>query len=104
MMELSNVANKSLKKIKGNIPELTRPARELKTKMREGKMRAKKRKAPGRETIHKPRPAKYHNWLTPLCWTQVTIIAKQVSWRMNASAITDVLKKRDPIIFSKISQ
>ena len=105
-MELSDVTDKSLKKIKGNISELTCPARELKTKMRVTKMRAEKRtgKAPGRKTIHEPRPAKYHNWLTPFCWTQVTIVAKQVSWRMSASAIADGLKKRDPITFAKISR
>ena len=96
-MELSDVTDKSLKKIKGNIPELTRPARELKLKMR-----AEKRKAQGRKRIHQPRPAKYHNWLTPFCWTQISIVAKQVGWGMSASAIEDGLKKRDPITFANI--
>ena len=98
-MELSDVTDKSVKKIKGNIPELTRPARELKEKMR-----AKGRKVQGRKKIHEPRPAKYHNWLTPFCWTQIAIIAKQVGWQMGASAIADGLKKRDPITFTKISR
>ena len=97
-MELSDATDKSLKKIKGNIPELTHPARELK-----GKMRAEKRKAQGRKRKYEPRPAIYHNWLTPFCWTQIVIIAKQVGWKMSASAIADGLKKRDPITFAKIS-
>ena len=98
-MELSDFTDKSLKKIKGNIPELSRPARELK-----GKMRAEKRKVQGRKKIHKPQPAKYHNWLTPFCWIQISIVAKQVGWRMSASAIVNGLKKRDPLTFASISQ
>lgn len=39
-MELSDVSDKSLKKIRGNIPELTRPARELTEKMRAVKCKA----------------------------------------------------------------
>ena len=96
-MELRNVTDKSLKKIRGNIPELTHPARELTEKMR-----AVKCKAQGRKRINEPRPAKYHNWLTSFCWMQISIVAKQVGWQMSASAIEEGLKKRDPITFVKI--
>lgn len=98
-MELSDTMDKSLKKIKGNIPELTRPARDLK-----GKMRAENRKPQGRKKKHEPRPAKYHNWLTPFCWTQIVAVTKQVGWKMSASAIVNGLKKRDPITFDGISR
>ena len=48
-MELSDVTDKSLKKIKGNIPELTCPARALKQKMK-----AEKRKPQGRKKMYEP--------------------------------------------------
>lgn len=79
--------------------ELTRPARELKEKIR-----AKNRKPQGRKRIHEPRPAKYHNWLTPFCWTDIVIVAKQVGWRMSSSEIANGLKKRNPDTFGKINR
>jgi hypothetical protein len=99
MMELIDVTDNSLKKFKGNIAELTRPGRGIKKKMR-----AEKRKPQGRKKKNDSRPAKYHNWLTPFCWTQISIVAKQVGWRMSASAIADGLKKRDSVTFAKITR
>jgi hypothetical protein len=51
-----------------------------------------------------PRSAKYHDWLTPLCWTHIVIVTKNVGWKMGALDIAKGLKKRDPVTFKKISQ
>jgi hypothetical protein len=98
-MKLENSTDPSLKKIKGNIAELTRPARDLK-----GKIHTQKRKPQGRKQTHKPRPAKYNNWLTPFCWTQIVVVAKQAGRSMGASDIAMRLKKRDPVTFAQISR
>lgn len=98
-MELEDSPDPSLKKIKGNIAELTRPAKDLK-----GKIHAQNRKPQGRKLKNKPRAAKYTNWLTPFCWTQIVIAAKQVGRSMGASDIATCLKKRDPVTFGKISR
>jgi hypothetical protein len=98
-MELDDSTDPSLKKIKGNIAELTRPARDVK-----GKIHAQNRKPQGRKQKNKPRAAKYNNWLTPFCWTQIVIAAKQAGRSMGASDIATRLKKRDPITFGQISR
>lgn len=98
-MELEDSTDPSLKKIKGNIAELTRPARDLK-----GKIHAQNRKPQGRKQKNKPRAAKYHNWLTPFCWTQIVIAAKQAGQSMGASDIATRLKKRDLVTFGQISR
>jgi hypothetical protein len=98
-MELEDYTDPSLKKIKGNIAELTRPARGLK-----GKIHAENQKPQGRKKKNKPRAAKYNNWLTPFCWTQIVIAAKQVGRSMGATDIATRLKKRDPVTFGRISR
>jgi len=98
-MELEDGIDPSVKKIKSQVPELTRPARNLKAKIH-----SKNRKPQGRKQKHKPRAAKYHNWLTPFCWTQIVIATKQVGWQMGTSDIANRLKKRDPATFSRISR
>jgi hypothetical protein len=98
-MELTDSTDISLKSIKGNVAELTRPAREIKAKMK-----AQNRRPQGQKKRLEPRPAKYHNWLTPFCWTQIVMVVKQVGWQMNASAIANGLKKKDPITFAKINR
>ena len=98
-MELADTTDESVKKIKGNIAELSRPARAIKEKMKD-----QKRDPKGRKRKNLSRPTKNTNWLTPFCWTQIVIVAKQVSWRMSASAIADGLKKRDPITFAGINR
>ena len=98
-MVLEDSTDPSLKKIKGNIAELTRPARDLKDKIH-----AQNRKPQGRKQKHKPRAAKYNNWLTPFCWTQIVLVTKQVGWRMGASDIAGRLKKRDPVTFGQINR
>jgi hypothetical protein len=98
-MELEDSTDPSLKKIKGSIAELTRPARDLK-----GKIHAQNRKPQGRKQKKKPRAAKYNNWLTPFCWTQIVIVAKQVGRSMGASDIAIRLKRRDPVTFGQISR
>jgi hypothetical protein len=87
------------KKPKQNIAELTRPARALKEKIRSAKKNPK-----GRKQINEARPAKYHNWHTPFCWSQIKIAAKQVGWRMSASAIVCALNRMDPDTFAGISR
>ena len=98
-MVLEDSTNPGLKKIKGNIAELTRPARNLKAKIH-----GQNRKPQGRKQKNKPRAAKYHNWLTPFCWTQIVLVTKQVGWRMGASDIANHLKKRDPVTFGHINR
>ena len=58
----------------------------------------------GRKIKHKPCPAKYHNWLTPFCWKDIIIVAKQVGWQMSASEIANGLKRRNPDTFGKINR
>lgn len=55
-MKLEDSTDPSLKKIKGNIAELTRPERDLK-----GKIHAQNRKSQGRKQKNKSRAAKYNN-------------------------------------------
>lgn len=98
-MELADTTDESLKKIKGNIAELTRPARQIRSKLKE-----KTWKPQGRKKTHVARPAKNTNWLTPFCWTQIVLVAKQVGSGMSASAIAKGLRVRDPITFAKISR
>lgn len=96
-MDLSDKTDPSLKKIKGNTPELTRPARELKKKLK-----GLNRKPQGRKLKHGPRLAKYHNWLTPFCWTQIAMVTKKVGW--SASDIANGLKKLSPVVFGGINR
>jgi hypothetical protein len=98
-MELEDSTDPSLKKIKGNIAELTRPARDLK-----GKVHTQNWKPQGRKQKNKPCAAKYNNWLMTFCWTQIVIVAKQVGQSMGASDIAIRLKKRDPVTFGQISR
>jgi len=97
-MELNNLTDPSIKKMKQNILELTRPARNLKEKIH-----AQNRKPQGRKRKHKPWPAKYNNWLTPFCWAQIVIVAKQVGWQMGSSDIANRLKSCDSVTFAQIS-
>jgi hypothetical protein len=99
MMELADTTDESMKMIKGKVAELTRPARAINEKMR-----SQKRKPQRRKRKNQPRPAKNNNWLTPFCWSQIVIVAKQVGWKMSASAIADGLKKHDPITFARINR
>jgi hypothetical protein len=70
-MELSDQSHAS-KKAKQTIVELTWPARALKEKIK-----AKNKKPQGRKRIHQARSAKYHNWHTPFCWSQIQLAAKK---------------------------
>lgn len=97
-MELSDQSHTS-KKAKQTIAELTRPARSLKEKIR-----AKNKKPQGRKRLHEARPAKYHNWHTPFCWSQIQLAAKQVGWRMSSSAMVSALRRMDPDTFAGISR
>ena len=81
-----------------NIAELTWPARALKEKIR-----SKKTNPKGSKQKNEARPAKYHNWHTPFCWSQIKIAAKKVGWKMSASAIVQALNRMDPNTFSDIS-
>lgn len=72
MMDLADTTNA---RIKGNIAELTRPARAIKEKMKN-----QKRKPQGKKRKNQSRPAKNTNWLTPFCWSQIAMVAKQVGF------------------------
>jgi hypothetical protein len=96
-MELSD--HHTSKKAKQTIAELTRPARALKEKIK-----AKNQKPQGRKRIHEARPAKYHNWHTPFCWSQILLAAKKVGWQMSSSAMVGTLRRMDPETFAGISR
>jgi hypothetical protein len=82
------------------VAELTRPGRAILKKHKE-----KSRKPQGRKKKkHVERPAKYHNWHTPACWSQVLLAAKEAGPRMSATEIVKSLKRRDPVIFAGISR
>jgi hypothetical protein len=97
-VKLADSINPSLKKIKRIIPELTRHERGTRDKILQKNRKPQGRK---RKPENASRSAKYHDWLTPLCWTQIVIVAKQVGWKMGASDIANGLRKRDPVIFKK---
>ena len=98
-IELTDDVEPSLKKIKNNVAELTRPERGFKEQSR-----IKNCKPQGRKKVLPIRPAKYHNWLTPFCWTQIAQVAKVVGWKMSPSEIVKLLKKKDPITFANINR
>lgn len=90
VVELSDSVDPSLKRIKGHIPELTRHERGTKEKIHQLSRKPQGRK---QKPENVPRPAKYHDWLTPLCWTHIALVTKQVGWKMGASDIANKLKK-----------
>ncbi|KAF8234197.1 hypothetical protein L208DRAFT_1157549, partial [Tricholoma matsutake] len=93
-----DLEDRASKKAKGNIAELTHPACALKTKIKN-----KHRKPQGQKKKHQERPAKYHNWHMPFCWSQILLAAKEVGWRMGASDIICILKQRDADTFAGIT-
>jgi hypothetical protein len=97
-MELADTTDESVRMIKGNIAELTPPARAINERIKD-----QKRKPQGRKGKIPSRPANNTNWLTPFCWSQITIVAKQISWKMSSSAIANALKKHNPITFAGIN-
>jgi hypothetical protein len=96
-MELHDHSSLS-KNVKGEITELTRLARALKAEIHN-----KNWKPQGRKKIHTTRPAKYHNWHTLFCWSQILLAVKEVGWRMGASDIR-ALKRRDKDTFAGITR
>jgi hypothetical protein len=58
----------------------------------------------GRPRIHKARDAVYHNWFSPFLWKQILMAGKDAGWRMSASEIRNSLRRRDPMVFAKISR
>ncbi|PPQ92036.1 hypothetical protein CVT25_004904 [Psilocybe cyanescens] len=97
-MELEDSMDLGTQMVKQKIVELMQPARKL-----QEKIHSQNCKPQGQKQKHKPHPAKYHNWLTPFCWTQIVIVAKQVGSKMGASDIANRLKKRNPVTFAKIN-
>jgi hypothetical protein len=87
------------KKHRLNLPEETRPARLLQRKIKD-----KNRKPQGRKEKGKPRPAKYHNWFTPISWRLIDQAAKVVGWRMSPSDIVRIAKARNPEIFEGLTR
>lgn len=79
------------------IAELTRPKRTIIKEYNE-----RKRKPQGRKTTNVARPAKYHNWFTMGCWSQIQLAAKTVGPGMSTTGIVRELRKRDPIVFGEI--
>jgi len=96
-LELEDSVDPTVKRLKTTLAEESRPGRAFTLKAHQ-----KKPKPQGRKLKNQPRPARYTNWLTPFCWVQITIVAKQVGWKMSASEIAQKLKQRDPITFAKI--
>lgn len=81
------------------VAELTRPARQILANAKE-----KTKKSSGRKATNVRCPATYHNWHTPLLWSQIKLAAVQVGWQMNAMDICRRLKQRDADTFAGISR
>jgi hypothetical protein len=79
------------------IAELTRPKRTIIKEYNE-----RNRKPQGRKKKNATRPAKYCNWFTTACWSQIQLAAKTVGLGMSTTGIVRELRKRDPIIFGNI--
>ena len=79
------------------ILELTRPKCTIIKEYNERKC-----KPQGRKTTKVARPAKYHNWFTMGCWSQIQLAAKTVGLSMSTTGIVMELRKRDPIVFGEI--
>ncbi|KAG7098089.1 hypothetical protein E1B28_000063 [Marasmius oreades] len=73
-----------------DVAEESRPARAIAEKIK-----LKTRKAAGHKLlenpVHEKRPARYVNWLTPFCWTQIKTVAKKTG--MSPTEIVRELKK-----------
>jgi hypothetical protein len=87
--------------LKHSIAELSRPYRAETERRR---LKKKEVQAKGRPLIHKARDAVYHNWFSPFLWSQIVNTAKEVGWRMSASAIRNLLQRKDPTVFAGISR
>ncbi|KAJ7934276.1 hypothetical protein B0H13DRAFT_2306007 [Mycena leptocephala] len=92
------------KRFKMSVAEATRPNRAAENRMAE-KKKLKGYEKRGRKKMKERKEAVYHNWFTPLSWTQIERAATHpsVGRNMSASAIRDVLRRSDPVIFEKIS-
>jgi len=88
----------STKKFQQNIAELTRPSRTYKDKEQEAHC-----KPQGRKQKNKTQAAKYKNWHTPFCWSQILTATKRAGWEMSAKRIAKELKRMDSTIFETIS-
>lgn len=58
----------------------------------------------GRKRKHPPVEAERTNWFSPFLFTQIDAAAKQVGWQMSPAAIVDLLQKRDPVVFSRLTR
>jgi hypothetical protein len=96
-MELAD--NGLIKKCRMELPEETRPARALKEKMKE-----KNKKSCGKKCKNEARPAKYHNWFTPLSWRIIEQAGQAAGHRMSPTAIVRIAKARNPEIFEGLTR
>jgi hypothetical protein len=67
---------------KSTVAEQSRPARQIKAKLK-----AERRKPSGRKT-KAARPAKYVNWATPFAWYTITAAQRKVGW-----GLTDIVRE-----------
>jgi hypothetical protein len=93
--------DRASKKPKHSIAEQSRPARELKEHIRH-----RDRKRQGRKRVHEPKDATYTNWHQPFLWSQIVDAAKDpaVGRSMSATAIRNVLIKKNPTTFARIAR
>ena len=98
-VELTEVQN-HVTAMNTTVAELTQPGRVILKKHKEKSRKSQGRKKKG----HVERPAKYHNWHTPACWSQILLATKEAGPQMNAIEIVKSLKQRDPVIFAGISR
>ena len=82
------------------VAELTQPGQVILKRHKEKSRKSQGRKKKG----HVECPAKYHNWHTPACWSQILLAAKEAGPQMSATEIVKSLKWCDPVIFSGISR
>jgi hypothetical protein len=93
-LELVDAGKKTL-----NIAEATRPARALKRLIKD-----KTRKPQGAKRKRQPRPAKNHNWFTPITWALIEQAAKEAGWQMSPQRIVNIAKARHATIFEGLSR
>ncbi|KAF8232946.1 hypothetical protein L208DRAFT_1269528, partial [Tricholoma matsutake] len=68
------------------------------------KIKDRTRKPQGTKQKKVARPAKYVNWFSPLCWSQINTVAQIVGWKMSVGDIVHELQKQNPDTFGKLNQ
>jgi hypothetical protein len=80
--------------------EKSRPYRAFKQKQKVQAHAAQ----PNPRPVKEQKDAVYMNWFTDFLWSQIEAAAKDVGWKMSASAIVKLLNSRNPKDFTSLSR